>query len=194
MNKSSLMEVKGSVIREITGTITQLWPRKCGSNERGEWSLQNGKLKLADGGELVSLCFSGHADMTHLRNKVVHFISNDGGKGLHGVQVGEVGFGKEQGNLEIKITATATIEQGAGAVNEPAPVQQPVRPAAPVQTTVTRLQPADSGLEDLMNLWEYIYKDPRVDAGSAEATQGAASTVFIAAVKNGFRAPDQIPM
>jgi len=66
MNKSNLLEVKGSTIREITGTVISLWPRKGGTNERGTWSLQNGKLKLADGGELVNLCFSGHEDMKHL--------------------------------------------------------------------------------------------------------------------------------
>ena len=121
-------------------------------------------------------------------------------EGTHGVQVGEVGFGKEQGNLEIKITPTATIEQGVGetppAATKPigAPAAEQPAPAAPTQPSrppEVRQRSYGYTMNELLDLWNAIVTDPRVDAGNPDITQRAAACVFIQATKDGLKVPEQ---
>lgn len=190
------MEVKGSTIREIAGTVIQVWPRKTGKGQYGDWSLQNGKLKLTTG-EVVALCFKQHEDMTHLKNKAIRAVARESEKGLMGIKVGEVGGGPEAGNLQIEITGAASIEQGVGEVppvaTKPIGAPEPEVEEVKIEPVREVVKPAPRSygytVDDLLNLWNFIVTDPRADAGNPDITQRAAACVFIQATKDGLKAP-----
>lgn len=87
MNAATLKELgDGAVFGEIKGTITKVWERKSGTGQHGEWSFQNCGFTI-DGGDKITLKFSGFPDQSDLAGKPFHAKSTKGDKGTHGLKV-----------------------------------------------------------------------------------------------------------
>jgi len=187
MNKSELEQNKGKVIDHLTCTVTKLWPRKSGTTNNRNWSVQSGDIKLTNG-ESVAITIWGKDDCSHLVGKTVTFHSVEGDKGLNGVEIGEIKKGTRAGNLEVVISA-ASIEQGATAAS---PASAPARPAAPAPS---RGAPAPTGhlqsVDAILDLYNLCYgkvvsSSPEEERTDREHMRQITACIFIEANRKGI--------
>ena len=99
----------GEIIPSIRGTIVDVYERKTGSNDKGEWSIQN--ATISGDGVKVDLKVHNRDDIKPFKGKVVLISCKDGSKGLTGVYALHDTYGGKT-TKKVKLTATAVIESG----------------------------------------------------------------------------------
>ena len=173
------------ILPELSGTLLDCmkWSEKD-DTEHGRSSFQPGKLRL-DSGETVAIVFKNQKDVAPLKGKHVTLKSVSGAHGMAGVKVGEY-----KNNTQIIVTATAQIMMGAGQAGRgvPAGRGQPAGRGTPARSAPPVCEPRYT-LSDLLDLWDTIRTDDRVIDDGPEGSQAAASTVFIAATREGIKVP-----
>jgi hypothetical protein len=97
----------------INGTLTALYPRKTGESSKGPWSFQNGEL--TQGKAKIKLVFKGLDEPVDksLKGKDITITAHKGDKGWTGIYSQDNEY-QGKTTREIKVTPTATIEQGEG--------------------------------------------------------------------------------
>lgn len=186
MNLEQLRQVEGSCIKECTGTILKLWPRKSGVGKDGTGTMQNGSLRL-ESGDTINITFWHCEDMSMIVDKRCTFRSKEGEKGIHGVKVSSF---KEK--LQLEVTSSAEIEQ----FSTPAPAanRAPTPPPSRVTSSAT---PAPSNgrytIKELMGLYNACASEVWETATNEEKAnmdhiRNIATSLFIAAKQEGIRA------
>jgi hypothetical protein len=140
----------GETVTATKGKLKSVFERNTGTNEHGDWSIQN--VILADG-ELeikVKVCDRETAIPSAWKGKLIYLTSVNGDKGITGLKVKEDTYkGKTSKILSATKTAEIGLQDGSEApapapaparqpdpepeprASTPAPAQPPARPAAP---------------------------------------------------------------
>lgn len=172
------------ILPELSGTLLSCMRyTEKDDPQYGHTAFQPGKLRL-DSGETVNVVFKNQKDVSPLRGKHITLKSVSGEHGMTGVKVGEY-----QNNTQIIVTATAQIMMGAGGRGAPAGRGQPAGWGTPARGSAPATCEPRYTLDDLLTLWATIMSDSRVEAPTPDVQQAAASTVFIAATRDGIKAP-----
>lgn len=106
--KEALGYGSGEVIPSIKGRLSEVWPRKSGTNANGEWSIQNLTIK-DDGGEL-KLMVTGRDEIpkTH-KGRLVYLSCKEGDKGMTGLKVEDEEY-RGKTTRKLKVTPSASVD------------------------------------------------------------------------------------
>tara|TARA_R110000772_G_scaffold45987_6_gene105143 strand:+ start:11347 stop:12012 length:666 start_codon:yes stop_codon:yes gene_type:complete len=99
----------GQVISGISGTLTNIYPRKNGTGEHGEWSFQNAKLQ-DDNGALIDIQFKDRPEIPQdLKGSYIAIMSNTTDKGTHGVKVYDDEYPQGTVTRKLRVTKSASF-------------------------------------------------------------------------------------
>ena len=123
----------GLVITRIDGIVKALFPRKTGSSDKGEWSVQT--LILAQGqSEIPVSLWNKDAIPDNIKGKAVSLVAFKGSKGWSGLYK-NTGKSKD-GSPRIEIRGTKSADIIVGGLD--APVDNATPEAAPVSAPVEK--------------------------------------------------------
>lgn len=106
--KEALAYDKGEIIPSVRGKLTALYDRNSGTNDRGEWSIQNAELTDATGKIKLKIT-DRDALPKEWKGREVVLSCNDGNKGLTGLKADDDTY-KGKTSKIIKVTPSAHID------------------------------------------------------------------------------------
>ena len=140
------------VVMAIEAKLANVWDRKTGENDNGEWSVQPAGLKI--GSETIRATFFGYPDLKKEKGKSFRIESTKGQKGWFGIKTQDNSWKMDNGKAdaperELKISDSAKMMPLSGDGS----VQADSLPQASPSKTTTRPSKApstvDSGLDPL---------------------------------------------
>jgi hypothetical protein len=193
INIAQAKERIGEVIPGVTGIIQKIFPRKTGTSEHGEWSLQNGEM--SDDTGIIKFTLSGAKEPMpeSWKGKTVTMMSCQTKHGLQGVKVEQKEYNGTT-HVGLKLTATANIIEGT-----PKEVFESPAPTKTGNTTPTiQVKPQPSVAQNQANPEERIKRyaklyymcmeeaEKLLEPGDVENMRSISSCLFIQGVKEGL--------
>lgn len=192
-----------SVVMRVTGKLTKLFKPKTGSNNNGDWSLQNGEIQDSTGS--MSICFSNNEQLMTARNKVITIEAVQSKQhGWTGLKVEDREYPEGTWIRELKATSTANISFDGGSQQQQQTNQSGQKTSGygkPKQQEQQTQQPANRQVNlhpkqiladlialhyDVAGLVNEIYNPEGTKKGDETDVAPFIATVFIEAAKNGL--------
>lgn len=132
---------QGETVTATKGKLKAVFERNTGTNEHGNWSIQNVIISDGDVEMKVKVCDRESAIPSAWKGKLIYLTSLNGDKGITGLKVKEDTY---KGKTSKILSATKTAEIGLqdAEADAAAPHPEPVTPAAaPTPTPTRRAEP-----------------------------------------------------
>ena len=179
----------GEVVPSIKGTITRVFQRREGTNQNGEWSVQDALL-AADGSE-IKVKFWNHADLSDVAGKEVTLQAHQGKTGLTSLFAEDDDY---KGKITRYIRATAATKILAPEEPDELPMDHDDKGQALSGVTEARQH-----IMRAVNLYNLCVDavdaaiKPHINNCTAELYQAAIGTLFIEASRGGYvsKMPDK---